>query len=385
MANARYRPFMPDYAVPPGESLKESLEFTGMTQAELAERTGLSRKTVNGIINAKEPITWDSAIQFEKVFRTPAQFWINFQNAYEAALARLKDHERLEAYKGWLKEMGIPVKDLEDRGAIPDVLHPGDKLRAVLNFFGVASPEEFAIIWQKTAAVYDYRKSGKLSASLGAVAAWLRLGELEAAKIQCGPFDRRRFEATINAIRDRMADGIPACIEPLTSQLADCGVALVLVPGIKGAPIHGATRWLTPSKVLIQMSLRGKDDGHFWFTLFHEFAHILLHGKKEIFLELDHGKETGKEREADEWACDRLIPREDFRAFLHMHDGKGKDRPRISKNSIVSFAKRVAVPPGVVVGRLQHEGRLPHAHCNDLKVRLNFTGKPCPDPNLIHS
>lgn len=39
--------FNPDYAIPPGETLIETLEYIGMPQAELAERTGLPIKTIN--------------------------------------------------------------------------------------------------------------------------------------------------------------------------------------------------------------------------------------------------------------------------------------------------------------------------------------------------
>lgn len=38
------------YAVPPGETLLETLDAMGMSQAELAERTGMPIKTINEII-----------------------------------------------------------------------------------------------------------------------------------------------------------------------------------------------------------------------------------------------------------------------------------------------------------------------------------------------
>ncbi|MBI5153874.1 helix-turn-helix domain-containing protein [Candidatus Poribacteria bacterium] len=62
-----------------------------MTQAELAARTGLARKTINGIINGKEPIPPETAIQFEMVFRVPASFWLNLQKNFEETSARLRE------------------------------------------------------------------------------------------------------------------------------------------------------------------------------------------------------------------------------------------------------------------------------------------------------
>lgn len=81
--------FSPDFVVWPGKTLAETLEKTGMSQSHLAERTGLSLKTINEIINGSEPIAPDTAIQFEKVFRVPARFWLNLQKNYEEHTARL--------------------------------------------------------------------------------------------------------------------------------------------------------------------------------------------------------------------------------------------------------------------------------------------------------
>ena len=82
----------------------------------------------------------------------------------------------------------------------------------------------------------------------------------------------------------------------------DAGVAVVLVPEITNAPVSGATRWLTSEKAMIQLSLRYKTNDQFWFTFFHEAGHILVGGKKEVFIDLNHaiGKE---EREADRFAA----------------------------------------------------------------------------------
>lgn len=83
--------FEPNYVVLPGKTLAETLEKSEMSQAHLAERTGLSRKTINCIINGNESITPDTAIQLEKVFRVPARFWLNLQKNYDAHVADLRE------------------------------------------------------------------------------------------------------------------------------------------------------------------------------------------------------------------------------------------------------------------------------------------------------
>ncbi len=375
MVDSPFQSFSPDYAVIPGRSLGETLGKWGMTQGELAKRTGLARKTINGIVNGTEPITPDTAIALERVFRVPARFWINLQKNYEEARARLRDQERLIHYRNWIKNEHIPLKELIARQAVPLMEDMRDQLRVVLTFFGVNSPDEYSKIWEKTQAVYNFRKSKTCNAHFGCLAAWLRLGEIAASDLPCEPFRKETFSNVLISIRKKVPGSISECQKWLVNTLAASGVALVYIPGITGAPIYGATRWLSSSKAIVQMSLRGKDDGNFWFTLFHELGHIHLHGEKDIFLEVDKGEPSEKEQEADEFARNRLIPLRQYESFLRFHGGGDLPRKlRFSKDDIVRFAQLVQVSPGVVVGRLQHEGWLPYSHCNELKQPLEFTG-----------
>lgn len=114
------------------------------------------------------------------------------------------------------------------------------------------------------------------------------------------------------------------------------------------------------------MSLRYKTDDHLWFTFFHEAGHILLHGKKELFIEGSNGLDEVKEGEANEFAQIELIPKKSFAAFL-------AQKP-YSKAAIERFAREIGIAPGIVVGQLQHRGLLPRSYCNDLKqtfMRVN--------------
>ena len=74
--------YAPDYVSPPGESLQEKLEELGMSQVELARRTGCPRKTINEIIQGKAIITPETALHLERVLGIPVRFWINRQQRY---------------------------------------------------------------------------------------------------------------------------------------------------------------------------------------------------------------------------------------------------------------------------------------------------------------
>lgn len=89
-------PYDPDYVVPPGATLLETIDAFGIDQRELAVRSCLSVKHISQIINGKSPISQDSAIAFERVLGVPARFWNNLESNYQERLAKLAVKQRLK-------------------------------------------------------------------------------------------------------------------------------------------------------------------------------------------------------------------------------------------------------------------------------------------------
>jgi len=147
---------------------------------------------------------------------------------------------------------------------------------------------------------------------------------------------------------------------------AQAGVALVLVSEVKGARASGASRWVSPTKAIIQLSMRYRWEDHFWFSFFHEGAHIYLHGKRRAFVDLPAAPDEsaasngGLELEANRFAQDILIPPSEAQELATLD----------SRSSIIDFAGRLNIPPGVVVGRMQRERHLPWHVFNDLRRRF---------------
>ena len=83
--------YQPDVVSPPGETLLETIETLGMSEADLAERTSLLRKTIHEIIRGKAALTPETALQLEKALNIPAQFWVNRENSYRESLARQQE------------------------------------------------------------------------------------------------------------------------------------------------------------------------------------------------------------------------------------------------------------------------------------------------------
>jgi addiction module HigA family antidote len=367
MNNTIYNQYLPDYVSPPGETLEEILEEKGMSQAELSKRTGRHKKTINEIINGKAAITPETALQLERVLGTPASYWNNSEQQYREYLASAQEQKRLENYQSWLKK--IPVKDMIKQGWIKPCQDLATQLREILNFFAVASPEQWEEVWGKTLSV-DFRKSQTFKSDESYIAAWLRKGQLNAEEIICAEYSANNLRKSLDEIRKLTLKEPEVFQTEMIRLCAESGVALVFVPQLPKTRVSGATYWLNSKKAVIQLSLRYKTNDHFWFAFFHEAAHILLHSKKAIFLEgqnFEDSSKQDKEEEANSFAANLLIPSVRFKRFI-------ESCGQLSKEAIKQFAKEIEIAPGIVVGRLQHQEKLLlPSYCNDLKLIFEWT------------
>jgi addiction module HigA family antidote len=354
MQNQSHNQYTPDVVSPPGETLKETLEALGMSQAELAERMGRPKKTINEIIKGKAALTPDTALQLERVLGIPAGFWSNRDHHYREFLAKRQERERLKPKVAWLDT--LPLRDMIKLGWVQAHSDKVRQLQAVLDFFGVASPEVWKRIW--CGPKVAFRRSPAFQNDPGLMAAWLRVGEIKARGMACHPFDAARFTTVLARIRGLTVKPPSRYASELTRICADCGVAVVFLPEPPRLSINGATRWLSPGKALLQMSLRYTTDDQFWLTFFHEAGHILLHGKRDVFLETE-GYSKEKEDAADQFALQQLLPKEGLARFSAIVPP--------TRESIKRFAAEHELAPGVLVGLLQHCGALQHSQFNDLK------------------
>jgi len=193
------------------------------------------------------------------------------------------------------------------------------------------------------------------------MAAWLRIGEIEMRKLNLLIYNKDLFKQSLSDIR-KLVRFHP---EDFATQLQDicllAGVAVIYTMCIPKAPISGAARWIGGNP-LIQLTDRYKSNDHFWFTFFHEAAHIFLHGKKEVFIEDFEGynKDEQKEKEANEFSNKWLLPEDITKDFTD----------KITEQNIVQIAKKYKTHPAIVLGRLQHLNLVPYSFGNELKLKV---------------
>ena len=343
--------YVPDYVVTPGEVLEEYLNHAGITQASLAERTGLSKKTINEIVKAKSAITAETALRFERTLGRPAHFWSNLERQYQEDKTRLADKIRLEECLHWLDL--FPVNEMAKLGWIEKFREKARQLDALLRFFAVASPQQWETIWISELQI-AFCKTERSQKDTALISAWLRRGEIEAKQQRCAQFDKQKFHNSLVEIRKLTTEEPNVFIPKLESICAASGVAIIFVPALRRLGIYGATRRIN-DKYIMQLSLYRKSNDQLWFTIFHEACHIIKHSPRELYIEgKGLGNEKSKEDEADTFAQNFLISPEQLSHFLVSFS-----MPTMQK--IESFAASIDIAPGIVVGRLQHDGKLPRS------------------------
>jgi len=249
-------------------------------------------------------------------------------------------------------------------GWIPKECRGVDLVRSLRSFFGVGSLDYLPKIWADVQAAY--RKSEAFASHEWAMLAWLARGKREAESIQVYPHDSAGLRDALPEIKALSRLPGVTFVGHLIEQCAKFGVVLVFIPAPEGARVCGATRWLDKDRALVQLSLRYKTDDQLWFTLFHELGHVLLHGKREQFIDFDRlPSDSEAEKEANDFAARQLVNPNDLNRFIAASD--------FSVQAVRRFAAQQAVADGIVVGQLQFRGVVPYkSPLSRLKVSFRF-------------
>lgn len=350
------RGFVPAEAFPPGEYIKDELEARGWSQADLAEIIGKSAKLVSDIVAGKSSITPETARALGEAFGTSGQLWMNLDAAFR--LWRLRPDE-MTMRRARLYAKG-PIKEMMNRRFIEPSADMGEVEEQIRQFFELASIDD------QPRFQYAARKAAAYTATTPAEYAWLfRAKALALGAPVTGPFTDETFKEALRRLSVLMAS--PEDIRQIPAVLGAAGIRLVIVKPLAGVRIDGVTFWLDDSSPVIAMSMRYGRIDWFWFTLLHELDHV---GNREGSVDVDLvGKDATpsqakpmEEQRADRFVEDFEIPRQKLASFI------ARVAPLFSKTRIKGFAATLNLHPGIVVGRLQHDGHISYAHSRDMLI-----------------
>jgi plasmid maintenance system antidote protein VapI len=352
--------FQPDWVSAPGETIADALRERGVPPSVFAGNIGYEAEEFNELLHGRVELSLDTARLLERHLGASHTFWLNREAHYRADLTRLR--KEVESDTEWLKQ--LPLKDMIRFGWVQRESDVAAQARACLAFFEVADAAAWRHAYGVPLEMAAFRTSPTFDSHPGSVAAWLRQGEIASRDIHCQPWNRDEFLTRLSRIRPLTRQKDPARFLPTLREVcAEAGVAVVVLRAPAGCRASGATRFVSPSKALLLLSFRYLSDDHFWFTFFHEAAHLILHNPNALFIEAAEMLSSAQEQEANEFAEDFLVPSSFQSEFARLP---------LRHESIIRFARRLGVSPGIVVGQLQHAGRLPRNQLNRLKRRFRW-------------
>ncbi len=328
----------------PGRTLAEKLEEMGMGIKEFAVRTSKPEKTIIAVLKGDSSITPDMAVSFETVTMIPAHFWMNAQRMYDEYQARLKREQMIALSKEWMNK--FPIVEMVRRGWIPECSTVEGKVNALFTFFGVSTEKAWEDYYMNQELKVAFRISLSQIKNPYAVSAWLRYGEIQASKVSLNTvYSGKRLREYLPLMRHIMANRPESFFQELQGLCSNIGIKLISVSSLPNVPIAGATRWINGIPV-IQLSSGYERYDIFWFTFFHEIGHLLLHGKKDVFLEGIYWPdlEVDKEQHADKFADEMLLTGADEKRLAAHED--------LSMETIIDWAESCGTHPFIVISRL---------------------------------
>ena len=362
-------PFAPDWASAPGDTASDLLRERGLSTTDLADLLGLEHADTKDLLAGDAHLTVPLARGLSRHLGASESFWRDRESQYRAELTRLR-----QAEQDWLNR--LPLRDMDKCGWIVPASGHAATLASCQQFFGISRVSEWHKQYAALMEMTAFRTSPAYHTESASVATWLRQGEIEAETIDCQPWNPERFEMQLANIRALTRQRDPRRFLPaLQAVCAESGVAVVIVRTPAKCVASGATRFTSPDHAILQLSFRHLTDDHFWFSFFHEAGHLLLHSaqltpsdparnvKRWILEDVGNADDEISEDEANEFASRTLVP-ERFEHLLGEVPLRSRD--------VIKLAREIGVSPGIVIGQLQHYGRLRHHQMNGLKRRFEW-------------
>jgi HTH-type transcriptional regulator/antitoxin HigA len=356
-----------DWFSKPGDSLRALMQRRGTSAADIADRLEGGISTVRGLLNGSIAIDDKRAHTLVDALGGTHEFWLKRQAHYDSRL-EIAVEAAAKNPEDWLDRVPLPGPR---RRGVPNAAALREELRWRLIFFNVPTIASWQERYGRLLANTRFRTSPSFESLNAAVLLWLRSGELESDLIETRGWSAGNLKDRLDAIRKLSKIGQPYRFVPkLRALCAEAGVAVVVVKTPPGCHASGASRMVAGDKAMMLLSFRHRVDDQFWFTVFHEIGHLLLHGA-DTFVDEDDTPDNESEREANDFASRCVVPENRIAEFGAL---------TANRDAIIRFSVSVGVSPGLTVGQMQHRRMLPHNRLNSLKRYWKWTDI---DPALV--
>jgi len=347
-----------DWFSRPGDSVLSAMRRRGVSPETLSGYLTGGTPQLRDLMSGFGTIDDETAAALSALLGGSITFWKTRQARYQEALAQAVDRLSDEDADAWLDRIPAPGSKGRVTAKTRSV-----ELERRLAYFGVSTLKSWDARYGPNQREAKFRRSLAFTQHDGATSMWLREGELNANLRQTAAWSSDALRARLQKIRALSKISKPnRFMPPLAKLLADSGVALIVVRAPKGCRASGASRMIAPDKAMILMSFRHRADDHFWFTLFHEIGHLLLHEASSFVDGEGTEGDDPCEKEANDFAAAMIVPQNREAELMSLSPDDG---------SIRRFAVSLGVAPGLILGQLQRRGIVAHGTLR--KLRRNWT------------
>ena len=366
----------PNWASPPGATITRVMKTREIDHSEFADAVGLKAHEFEALLNGKLRLNDRLAEALAEQLGSTARFWLARDKDYLKELARLGAAD-VTAIDQWAQSM--PVASMKRFGWLAvDSRRKSARNNALLTFFDCKSIQEWGQRYSAGVGAVAFRTSLTFASDGMATLVWLRAGEAQLFSSPRAGFDQEAFKRILPSLKRLSAFKRPATIlQRLREACAVVGVSITTARAPDGCRASGASWFDASGRPVIHLSFRHLSEDHFWFTFFHEAAHVILHGQSHIDgegVELMMADTETQEDEANAYAQAILLP-DDIRQDL-------LDRQALSAKAIMRAAKAAKVTAGVIVGQLEKAEAIQHGKFSFLKHRYRW-GTNSHIPELI--
>jgi HTH-type transcriptional regulator / antitoxin HigA len=344
---------------PPGRILSRELDARGWTQKDLAEIMERPPQTINAIVKGNKQITPETAIELAEALDTSAELWTNLEANYRLFMAKKGANAPCAdsniARKSCLYSLA-PVTEMIQRGWIKASGSVDDLEKQLCHFFDISD------IRQPPKLAVNCRQAENHNPEAQALMTWVKRAENLVSQQSIATFELDKLKASVPDILACTTDVERiACVPQL---LLDLGIHFVIVPHLGKTYLDGAAFYIE-GRPVIALTMRYTRIDSFWFTLFHELAHIFAQHQGGYLDDLENLAVNQEEREANQLAADWLINPSELSDFV------AATSPYFSARKIQEFSELQHRHSGIIVGRLQRDGQIPFKNLRKFLVKVD--------------
>ena len=356
--------FEPNWVSPPGTTVLRLMAVRGLTDDEVADDLGLELSDFQLLLKGELRINSDIAEALSTCFGSTPRFWMARDIHYSKECRRLSNDSD-DTLAAWARK--LPVQAMRQYGWLKQGVKGPQLYQELLTFFDCRDLFEWKARYLSGLEAVAFRTSAAYVADDLSTQVWRRMGDLQASKMDLPNYDPDEFRAILPRLKRLSAFKHPRTfIKRLQEVCRQAGVAVTTARTPSGCRASGAT-WKTESgNPIIHLSFRHMSDDHFWFTFYHEAAHVLLHRGEHIDTDAETSSRpsvTRMEREADDFAAEALFPTSVRDMLLNK---------KITPNNIMHASKLAKVAAGVVVGQLESRKVITYGQLSFLKHRYRW-------------